>query len=301
MRFSDIPSLLWSTVKSFVSDNVPRLGASLAYYTLFSIAPVLLVVIAVAGTIYGPEAVRGQIVGQLAHLIGTEGARTVESLVESASRPKQGLVATVVGAVTFVLAATGVFLELQAALNMIWRVKAEPTPGLNLKSYVLVRLRSFGLLVSIGFLLLVSLAMSAALAALGGWLGRMAPELPTILRLVNLAVSFVVTTLLFGLLYKFLPDVKLGWKDVAVGAATTAILFNVGKELIGLYIGQSELGSVYGAAGSVMVLLVWVYYSSQIVLLGAEFTRTYTERHRPAPKSESFAKPEADSPARAAS
>jgi membrane protein len=299
MRISDLPPLLWSTVKSFVSDNVPRLGASLAYYTLFSIAPVLLVVIAIAGAIYGEEAVRGEIVGQLSRLVGTEGARTVEALVENASKPKQGLVATVIGTVTFVLAATGVFLELQAALNLIWRVKAKPTPGLNLRSFLLVRLRSFGLLVSIGFLLLVSLAMSAALAALGGWLGRMAPELPTILRLVNLVLSFAVTTLLFGLLYRFLPDVRLGWKDVAVGAAATAILFNVGKELIGLYIGQSELGSVYGAAGSVMVLLVWVYYSSQVVLLGAEFTRHYTERHRPAPEPEPFAKVEADSPVRA--
>lgn len=263
------------TLAGWWNDNVPRLGASLAYYTLFAIAPVLLVAIAIAGLVFGPEAVRGEITSQLRDLLGPQGARTVQSMLEGAARRKTGILATVIGVVTFALTSTGAFLELQAALNNIWRVK--PKPGVSVASFFLARLKSFALVVAVGFLLLVSLAVSAALAALGKYLGGLMPGWVTAGVILNLAVSLLVITLLFALVYKTLPDVRLGWGDVWVGAAVTAVLFTIGKSLIGLYIGRTSTTSTYGAAGSVVVVLLWVYYASQIVLLGAEFTRVYTE------------------------
>lgn len=279
-------------------DNVPRLGASLSYYTLFAIAPVLLVAIAIAGAVFGAEAVRGEIVGQLDGLMGREGARAVQALLEGASRRQGGLIATVIGTITFLFAATGAFLELQAALNTIWRVK--PRPDADLRSFVMDRVRSFGLVVGIGFLLLVSLAVSAALAAAGAWLDRRAPGLPLLWHAVNVIVSLGVITALFAMLYRFLPDVKLRWRDVAIGALVTAVMFTIGKHVIGLYLGQSTTASAYGAAGSVVVLLLWVYYSSQIVLLGAEFTRIYTDRFGGVRPAESHAEPDPDAVRRTA-
>jgi membrane protein len=291
IRIPVVLRLFWKALMAWQSDHAPRLGAALAFYTLFALAPVLLVVIAIAGAVFGPEAVRGEIVGQLDSLIGAQGARTVQSVLEGASRPREGRLATIVGTVTFAMAATGAFLELQAALNAIWRVKPNPKPGINLRDFITRRLRSFGLVVSIGFLLLVSLAVSAALAALGDWLGRTAPNLPLLLATANTLVSLVVITALFAVLYRVLPDVQLRWRDVTIGAFTTAVLFTIGKQLIGIYIGRSTITSMFGAAGSVVVLLLWVYYSAQIVLLGAEFTRVYTEHRehrkpRPAPFAE---------------
>jgi membrane protein len=269
-------------------DNVPRMGASVAYYTLFAIAPVLLVAIAIAGTIFGPEAVRGEIVGQLDGLLGRDGAAAVQALLEGAARQQGGTLATVVGMVTFVLAATSAFLELQAGLDKIWRV--EPDPGANVSAFLKARAQSFGLVVGIGFLLLVSLAVNAALAAASKWVGQYATALPILWNALDIVVSLVVVTLLFAMLFKFLPDVRLHWRHVLVGALVTAVLFNIGKQVIGLYLGQSATASSYGAAGSVIVLLIWVYYSTQIVLLGAEFTRAYTKYLGSRPKPESFAK-----------
>ena len=268
-------------------DDALRLGASLAYYTLFAIAPVLVVATAVAGMVFGAEAVRGEIVGQLDQLVGREGALAVQALLEGASKRREGILATVLGSVAFLLAATGAFLELQAALNTIWRVT--PTPGVNLSGFLLDRIRSFGLVVAIGFLLLVSLAGTAALAALGGWLARRAPAVPMLWTTVNLIVSLAVTTALFALLYRVLPDVRLHSRDVMTGAFVTAVLFTAGQQLIALYLGQSSVASSYGAAGSVMILLLWVYYSCQILLFGAEFTRVYAQRHGETPPPESFA------------
>jgi membrane protein len=226
-------------------------------------------------------------VGQLDHLIGREGARAVQSLLEGASQRRTGILATVFGSITFVVAATGAFLELQGALNTIWRVK--PNPGTNFKAFLIDRVRSFGLVVAIGFLLLVSLAVTATLAALNGWLARYAPNVPLLWSGVSMFVSLIVTTGLFALLLRFLPDVHLRWRDVMTGALATAVLFTLGQQLIGLYLGQSSMASSYGAAGSVMILLLWVYYSCQILLLGAEFTRVYAERDRTKPAPESFA------------
>jgi len=260
-----------------VARRALRLCASLAYYTLFAIAPVLLIATGIAGLVFNTEAVRGEIVIQLDRLVGAEGAHAVQSLLEGASQRRAGIAATTIGSVAFVIAATGAFLELQAALNKIWRVR--PNPGGHLKAFLVDRLRSFGLVVAIGFLLMVSLVVTAALAAFSAWLSRHSSSVPLVWSGVQVLVSLVGTTLLFALLYRVLPDVRLAWRDVTIGAVVTAVLFTVGQQLIGLYLGQSSMTSSYGAAGSVMILLLWVYYSCQIVLLGAEFTRVYAE-HR---------------------
>jgi len=257
-------------------DNALRLGASVSYYTLFAIAPMLLVVIAVAGSIFGAEAVRGQVASQIEGLVGPEGALAVQALLKGASQPSSNALAMVVGGVAFVLAACGAFLELRAALNTIWRVQPSPVSGV--RDFFVNRLRSFGLVVAIGFLLLISLVISAALAALHEWLSGLALVLPTILQVLNVIVSLLVTAMLFALMFRVLPDVRLRHRDVAVGAMVTAILFTVGKQLIGFYLGRSATTSSYGPAGAVIVLLLWVYYSSQIVLIGAEFTRLWSER-----------------------
>ena len=266
---------------------MPRLGASLAYYTLFAIAPILIVATAVAGMAFGATAVRGEIIDQLDQLIGPDGAFAVQSLLEGATRRRPGVVAAMLGGITFVIAATGAFLELQAALNTIWRVTAKP--GIRFRAFLIDRLRSFGLVIAIGFLLMVSLAMTAALAAVGAWLARDAPSVPLVWTSVNLLVSLIVATTLFALLYRSLPDVTLRWRDVTTGAFVTAVLFTIGQQLIGVYVGRSSLSSSYGAAGSVMVLLLWVYYSCQVVLLGAEFTRIYAAHQGVDPQPESFA------------
>jgi membrane protein len=292
-------SFLRRAVRAWWEDNALRLGASLAYYTLFAIAPVLLVAIAIAGVVFGPEAVRGEIVGQLRGLVGREGAEAVQAMLEGASRRKSGLVATIIGSITFLFAATGAFLELQTVLNTIWRVK--PNPDLNIAAFIRDRVRSFGLVLAVGFLLLVSLAVSAALAAAGAWLDQRAPGVPLLWRTLNAVVSLGVITTLFALVYRVLPDVELAWRDVLTGAFVTAVLFTLGKQVIGFYLGQSATASSYGAAGSVIVLLLWVYYSTQILLLGAEFTRVYAEAHGKRPQPETFAERDPGAPARAQS
>lgn len=269
---------------AFWSDNAMRLGASVAYYTLFAIAPILLIAIAVAGMVFGAEAVRGEVVAQIDHLVGRDGAETVQSMLQGAARDRNTWIATTIGMVTLVLAATGAFLELQAAFNTIWRATASSKS--KLKGFLLARARSFGLVVALGFLLLVSLVVSAALGAFGQWLERMAPGTPMLLGVLNFLASLVVTAGLFALLFRFLPDTTVAWRDAAAGALVTAVLFTIGKHLIGFYLGRSATASSYGAAGSVILLLLWVYYSSQIVLLGAEFTRLWAEDRLGAPSNE---------------
>lgn len=262
-----------------------RLGASLAYYTLFAIGPILLIAIAVAGAVFGHDAAEGEITGQLERLVGLEGARAVQSMLTTAGRNTSGwTLATGIGTLTVIVGATGAFLELQTSLNAIWRVKRKP--GFSIKAFFGKRLRSFGLVVGVGFLLVVSLVVSAGLAAFGRWLGGLS-GLMLLWNAVDLGVSVGVFSVMFGAMYKFLPDVKLRWHDVWIGGFVTALLFSIGKKLIGLYLGQSSVASSYGATGSVIVLLLWVYYSSQIVLLGAEFTRIWTVRkegRKPSPE-----------------
>jgi membrane protein len=292
---SAMATMFGTALRAWWDDDVIRLGASLAFYTLFALAPILLVATAVAGMVFSAEAVRSEIVGQLDRLVGPEGGRAVQGLLEGASQRRSGILATAIGSITFVVAATGAFLELQAALNTIWRVT--PNPRANLRGFAIDRLRSFGLVVAIGFLLMVSLAVTAVLAALNGWLARRAPNIPLAWSGVNVLVSLVVTTALFALLYRFLPDVRLRWRDVTTGAFVTAVFFTIGQQLIGLYLGQSGVASSYGAVGSVMVLLLWVYYSCQTLLLGAEFTRVYAQRQGADAPAESYARKDLDVPA----
>lgn len=271
--------LFWAAVVGWSKDDVPRLGASLAYYTLFAVSPILIIAIAIAGAVYGPDAVRGQIVAEIGQLIGKQGAEAVQALLQGAHRDTAGTFAVIVGTATLIIASSGAFLELQHALNTIFRVKTDPKKS-GIQRLVLSRLRSFGLVVSIGFLLIVSLLVSAALTALSERIQRSMLGGPVVVQIINLIVSLGVMTLLFGLIYRVLPDVRLAWRDVWTGALVTALLFSVGKSLIGLYLGHSSVASSYGAAGSIVVLLVWVYYSAQVILLGAEFTRVYAEHRR---------------------
>ena len=276
------PKELWQLVRDSVSawidDFAPSMGAAISYYTVFSIAPLLLIVIAVAGLVLGREAASGQIFAQLQGLLGEEGATAIQGMVESASLSGKSFLATAIGVVTLIIGATTVFTELQSALDRIWESPAaEKKEGVwnLLRSRVL----SFGMILAIGFLLLISLVVSAALSALGSWWAPIFGGWEILLQVVNFVVSLVVVALLFALIYKFLPRAKIGWPDVWIGAAATALLFTLGKFLIGLYIGKSSVASGFGAAGSLVVVLVWVYYSAQIFLLGAEFTWVYAFRH----------------------
>lgn len=268
-------SVLVETYGRWSADGAPRMAASLAYYTTLSLAPLLLVIIAVAGVVFGDEAARGELVGQIGALTGTESADAIEELLAHARRPAAGVVASAIGLVMLLAGATGVVGELENALNTIWRVTPSPR---SWRTVVVKRLASLAMLLGVGFLLLVSLAISALLAAAGRYLGSLVPGNETAWMLAEMAASFAVITVLFASLFKFLPDVALRWSDVWVGAAATAVLFNLGKLLIGMYLGRSSIGSAWGAAGSLVVLLVWIYYAAQILLLGAEFTCTIARR-----------------------
>ena len=274
-------------VAGWWNDDIPHLGAAISYYTIFALAPILIVAIAIAGFAFGADAVRGEIVGQIEGLVGHSGAVAVQSMLEGASSHSSGIVATVVGLLTLFLGATGLFLELQTALNLIWRVKPKTDAGV--RGMLRQRAVSFGLVIGVGFLLLVSLVVSAALAALDKYFGNVFPGYVVLGQALNVVVSLAVVTLLFAMVYKTLPDVKLQWRDVWAGSVVTAGLFTIGKYLIGLYLGTSTTASSYGAAGSVVVLLLWVNYSSQIVLLGAEFTRAWVQRAGVKPPPEEYA------------
>jgi membrane protein len=275
---TQIWSLVKATFSSWLDDYAPSMGAALAYYTMFSIAPLLLIVISTAGLVFGEDAVRGEIFGQLRGLMGNEGARAVQSLLESVSSPEEGKAGTVIGTVLLLIGATTVLSELQDAFDRIWRVPAKDKSG-GILAVIRSRLLSFGMILGIGFLMMVSLVFSAAIAALGKWWGPFFSDLEIILGAVNFVFSFALATTVFAVLYKFMPRVKILWRDVWAGAALTALLFTIGKSLIGLYIGKSAISSGFGAAGSLVVVLVWVYYSAQIFLLGAEFTKVYSQAH----------------------
>jgi membrane protein len=291
------PDRLWTVIKTALAgwwnDNVPHMGAALAYYTLFALAPILIVVVAVGGMVFGPEAVRGEIVGQIGGLVGRDGAQAIQAILEGAAKSSVSIPVTIIGVITFLLGATGAFLELQDDLDAIWRVKPR-SRGNFLHDLLMQRIISFGLVLGFAFLLLTSLVVSAALAGAHTYIGHVFPGVTVLWVAVNAVVSLGVITLLFAMIYKVVPDVKLKWSDVWVGALVTAGLFTVGKFLIGLYLGKSSFASTYGAAGSVVVILVWVYYSSQIILLGAEFTRAYVERFGPLPPPVKFATKDPD-------
>lgn len=271
------PALLWQAIKQWFTFEASRYGAAIAYYTLFALAPVLVVVVAVAGLLFGQNAVRGELVEQISQLIGRDGAVAIQSLLEHASEPREGIIATIVGTVGLLLATTGAFLELQAALNRIWKVEPDPNSGFSVRSLLRRRLRSLSMVVAIGFLLMVSLTVNAAVSATMNYVGQFAPAWPVTVIVVNYLVSLVIATLLFAMVYRVLPDVYLTWKDVTVGAFVTALLFALGQLLIGLYLGHSAIATPFGAAGTLAIILVWIFYSVQIVLLGAEFTHVFSE------------------------
>jgi membrane protein len=258
-------------INNFIADRAMTRGAAIAYYTTFSLAPILLLVIAIAGLVFGEEAVRGAIMGELGGLMGGEGAKALEDMVQSASDTGSGIAATTISVILLVIAATSVLAELQDALNVIWNAPPQNISGWW--SLIRARLLSLALIGAIAFLLLASLAVSAAVTAFGKYFAG--AEGSALLEVLNFVVSFLVLTGLFALVYKILPDRRLAWRDVGVGAAVTAALFSIGKFLIGFYLGTTDLASSYGAAGALILVLVWVYYSAQIFLLGAEFTKVY--------------------------
>lgn len=262
-------------VGAWIDDYAPSMGAALAYYTLSSIAPLLLIVIAVAGLVFDVEAARGQVLDQLRGLMGTEGAGAVQDLLQSASKPSRGIVGTVIGAIALAVGATTVFAELQSDLDRIWRAPARLQKG-GLWSLLRTRVLSFGMVLTLGFLLMVSLLVSAALAAWGRWAIPASWEI--VGQVLNTAFGFALTTVAFALIYRYMPRVRIRWHDVWIGALLTSLLFSIGKLLIGLYIGKSGVVSGFGAAGSVVVMLIWVYYSAQVFLLGAELTWVYAHR-----------------------
>ena len=258
------------------NDRALSLGAAIAYYTVFSLAPMLLAAIAIAGLVFGREAAQGAVVAEIGGLIGVKEAAAIEAMIVSASNVGSGIVGTVVGSVTFLLVATGAFVELQDDLNLIWKVKPREQSGFMV--FLRTRLLSLGLMVGIGFVLLVSLVIDAGLSALGEYLSPYFSGLAVLAGLVNFLISFAISSLLFALIFKILPDVELTWHDVWFGSATTAALFALGKFLIGYYLGKSGVASAYGAAASIITILLWIFYSSQILLFGAELTKAYAER-----------------------
>jgi len=264
--------------KAWIDDYAPSMGAAISYYTVFSIAPLLVIVIAVAGALFGREAVQGLISDQLSGLIGGEGAKFVENLVAAASDTDKGLVAGVISFFILLVGATTVFAELQSALDRIWHVPESKKPS-GIWAILRARLLSFGLILGLAFLLMASLVVSTALAAFGAWAGGLMPGWETVLHGINIAVSLGVFTLLFAMIFKLLPSTDIAWRDVWIGAFVTAVLFEIGKLLIGLYIGKSGMTESFAAAGSLVVLLAWVYYAAQIFLLGAEFTKVYADEH----------------------
>jgi membrane protein len=266
------------SVTAWMDDYAPSMGAALAYYTLFSLAPLLLLVISVAGLVFGAEAARGQVVTQFRGLIGEEGAVAVQGLLKSASHSGQGVAASLIGLVTLIVGATSVFAELQSDLDRIWRVPTAAKPS-GIRGMLRIRLLSFGLVVSIGFLLLVSLLVSVGLAAFSTVYGALFPGWVITMQIVNQVVSLAFVTVLFAMMYRILPSARVAWQDVWYGAIVTAVLFTIGKFLIGLYVGTAGIASGFGAAGSIVFLLVWVFYSAQIFLLGAEFTWLYAHSH----------------------
>ncbi|MEP6557658.1 MAG: YihY/virulence factor BrkB family protein [Burkholderiales bacterium] len=270
--------MIKQAVTAWIDDFAPSMGAAISYYTIFSLAPLLIIVIAVAGAIFGEEAVRGQIVGQLQSMMGEEGAKAVQTMIKAANEPTKGLVASAVSFVLLLVGATTVFAELQSALDRIWHVPEKAKPQ-GIWAVIRARVLSMGLILGLAFLLMVSLVTAAAVAALGTLANSMLPGSELLLQALNIAISVGLSTLLFAMIFKYMPSISIEWRNVWVGAAVTAVMFEVGKWGISLYIGKSGTTETFAAAGSVVVLLLWVYYAAQIFLLGAEFTKVWANAH----------------------
>ncbi|MFL6465538.1 MAG: YihY/virulence factor BrkB family protein, partial [Bryobacteraceae bacterium] len=270
-------SLAKQTYSKWSEHQAPRLGASVAFYSVLSFAPLLVLLTAVIALIFGQQSAQGALINEARQLIGDRGAETAESLLKNAQKPSSGIFASVVAFATLLFGASGVFTELQDALNVIWESTAQNAAGVM--GMIRQRLFSFGMVLSIGFLLLVSLLLSTGLTYIGHSFGELVPMPPFILQAINFVVSFAVITVLFGLMFKYVPTAKVSWRDVGIGAVGTALLFTIGKQLLGLYLGKASVGSTYGAAGSLVAVIVWIYYSAQIFFFGAEFTHIYAQAH----------------------
>ena len=275
---ADAWELFRNTALEWWNDNTFRLAAALAFYTIFSVTPVLLIAVGAASLFFARETAVNRVVAEIQRLIGAQGAGAIRQVLESSAGLGKGAWAITIGVVTLIFGASVVFAELQSDLNQIWGVKSEVRRGLIL-DFVLDRLRSFSIALGVGFLLLVSLVLSAALTALQDYLTKWMPSVPWFWQAGNITISFFVVAILFAMIYKYLPDVQIEWRDVWIGALVTSILFNGGKYLISIYLGHAAIGSAFGAAGSFAVLLVWIYYSALISFFGAEFTQVYARRH----------------------
>ena len=275
-----MPPLIKTAYESWKANNGQRMGAALAYYTIFSLAPLLLIVIAVAGAVYGHGPARLMVLDAAQRSVGQASAKIIGGLLEEIAKPAKGTLASVIGFGALLLGAMGVVAELQASLNFIWKAPARPA---SLGTYIRTRLASLSFILAIGFLLLVSLILNALAAALGKFMGGLLPMPEAVLQALNMGVSFTVITMMFALIYKLLPETRVAWRDVWTGAIATALLFTLGNLILGLYIGKTSVASVYGAAGSLIAIMVWTYYCAQILFFGAEFTHAYAEARITAP------------------
>ncbi|MFL5381778.1 MAG: YihY/virulence factor BrkB family protein [Longimicrobiaceae bacterium] len=275
----DVFQLVKESAKDFSQDECPRMAAALAYYTVFALPPLLILIMMIVGSFVSRESVQSALSGQVGSMIGSDGARTVQTMITQSKQPGGGgALGTLLGIGALILGATGAFMQLQTALDRAWEVKPDPRAG-GIKNFIFKRVLSLGMVLGIAFLLLVSLALSAALTAVGTAIGALIPGASAVVvGILQTLISLVVITLLFAAIFKVLPDAKIAWRDVWVGALVTAVLFEIGKWAIGLYLGNSNPGKAYGAAGSLAVLLVWIYYTAMIVLFGAEFTQTWAIR-----------------------
>lgn len=290
MNFRDVKHLAIETFQEWSQDKASRLAAALAYYTIISLPALVILIIALAGMFLGEEAARGQIVQQLQSLLGREGAKSIEEMIAVASKTEsKSLQAWLLSSATLIFGATAVVIQLQDALNTIWEVTTKHENFI--KSFILNRILSIGMILSVGFLLLVSLAISAALALLSDSIGMFSPDFSILWRIIDFLISTTLISGLFALMFKYLPDAKIAWGDVISGAILTSLLFNIGKLLIGIYLGNSQIGTTYGATGSLVILLVWVYYSAQIFFIGAEFTQVYARYHGSRIEPKEFAQP----------
>jgi membrane protein len=281
LRPKDIGALIWEAANSWSDDNAPRLSASLAFYTLLSLTPLVVVVVAVAAMAFGREAAEGQLAREISGVVGFDGAKAIQDLIQAATKTPGGAIAPVLSLLTAAIGGSAVVMELRDALNTIWHVPADPskTGFASIRIMLQQRFYSFVMVLGIGILLMVSLLWSAWISGMGKFFGSSLAINESILHIIAFLISFVVITFLFAAIYKIVPDVELQWSDVLVGASVTSLTFTVGKQLIGLYLGKAGVGSAYGAAGSLVLVLVWVYYSAQLFFFGAEFTKVYARKH----------------------
>ena len=294
MSLKQIWRLLKETFKEWNEDKASRLAAALSYYTVFSLAPLLIITIAIAGAVFGDDAARGEIVRQIQGLVSKDGAEVIQTALENAQRPDTRNLASIISIGVLLFGASNVFAQIQDALNTIWEV--QPKPGRSLVQTLRKRFLSFAMVGGVGFLLLVSLIVNTGLAAMVNYFSNLVPGVDWIWQIANFAISFGVITFLFAIIYKFMPDVKINWSDVWVGSAITSLLFVIGKSLLGLYLGNGSFGSAYGAAGSLVVVLAWINYAAQIIFFGAEFTQVYASKYgsRIVPDENAMRVPEVD-------